>query len=135
MMTKNIFLLTLTLLLSCQIFAQKSNNENSEFYINVFINSSKEVFVESQKTNFSEVEKGIKKIINAHPFKLDEKIIYRIFADENLKLGYIIDVNQQMNKAYNGNIKTQRFLLNSVELNIDGKNWFESKKIKELKGN
>lgn len=134
-MTKNIFLLTLSLLLSCQIFAQKSNNENSEFYINVFINSSKEVFVESQKTNFSEVEKGIKKIINAHPFKLDEKIIYRIFADENLKLGYIIDVNQQMNKAYNENIQTQRFLLNTVELNIDGKNWFESKKIKELKGN
>ena len=134
-MTKNIFLLTLTLLLSCQIFAQKSNNENSEFYINVFINSSKEVFVESQKTNFSEVEKGIKKIINAHPFKLDEKIIYRIFADENLKLGYIIDVNQQMNKAFDENIKTQRFLLNTVELNIDGKNWFESKKIKELKGN
>ena len=134
-MTKNIFLLTLSLLLSCQIFAQKGNNENSEFYINVFINSSKEVFVESQKTNFSEVEKGIKKIINAHPFKLDEKIIYRIFADENLKLGYIIDVNQQMNKAYNENIQTQRFLLNTVELNIDGKNWFESKKIKELKGN
>ena len=125
----------MTILMGCQIFAQNNTNENSEFYINVFINANKDVFVESEKTEFAKITKGIKEIIKKHPFKVDENITYRIFADENLKLGYIIDVNQEMNKAYFENIQTQRYLLNTVELNIDGNNWFESKKIKELKGN
>ena len=134
-MTKKLLLLSLTILLGCQIFAQNNANENSKFYINVFINADKDVFVESEKTEFTKITSEIKGIINNHLFKVDEQIIYRIFADENLKLGYIIDVNEEMNKGYNENIQTQRYLLNTVELNIDGSNWFEAKKIKELKKN
>ena len=134
-MTKKFLLLSLTILIGSQIFAQKTSNENSEFYINVLINANKEVFVESEKTDFGNITNEIKEIISKHPFKVDEKLIYRIFGDENLKLGYIMDVNKQMNNAYYENIQTQKYLLNTLEFNVDGKNWFESKKIKELKGN
>jgi len=132
-MTKKLLLLSLTILLGCQIIAQNNSKENSKFYINIFINVDKDVFVESEKTEFTKITSEIKGIINNHPFKVDEQIIYRIFADENLKLGYIIDVNNEMNKGFNENIQTQRYLLNTVELNIDGNNWFEAEKIKELK--
>jgi hypothetical protein len=132
-MTKKLLLLVLTLITCCQVFAQNDNSLKSEFYINVFINADKDVFVESQKTDYSKVTTETKEILNNHPFKLDETIIFRIFADESLDLGYIMDVNQQMIKASSENFKTQRHLLNAVQLNIDGENWFESKKIKELK--
>lgn len=134
-MTKKFLLLSFAILIGCQIYAQKKSNENSKFYINVFINADKDVFVESEKTEFSKITMEVKEIINKQTFKVDQKITYRIFADENLKLGYIMDVNQEMNKAYYENIPTNRYLLNTIELNIDGKNWFESKKIKELKSN
>jgi hypothetical protein len=134
-MRKNLFILSLSLLLSCQLFAQNSSIENPEFYVNLFINSDKNIYVETQKTNFENIENEISLIIRNKPFKLDQKIVYRIFADENLNLGYIMDVNQEMLSAYDDNVKTERFLLNTIELNIDGENWFESKKIKELKGN
>jgi hypothetical protein len=133
-MTKKILLL-LTLIASCQIFAQDDKSLKSTFYINVFINADKEVYVESKKTDYSKVTNETKEILHNHPFKIDETIIYRIFADESLDLGYIMDVNRQMINASGEKFKTQRYLLNAVQLNIDGENWFESKKIKELKAN
>lgn len=132
-MLKNIFLLAVSILLSFPLFSQNNAINKSTFYINVFINSSKQVYVESNKTEFSNIKVEIKKIIRNHPFKIDETIVFRIFADENLKLGYISDVNREMDEAFDIPLSTRRYLLNTVQLNIDGKNWFESKNIQELK--
>ncbi|SOC81030.1 hypothetical protein SAMN06296241_2602 [Salinimicrobium sediminis] len=55
-----------------------------------------------------------------------EKFITRIFADENLDLGYIMDVNQEMLNGYGHEVQTLRYLLNTSEMKIDGQNWFES---------
>ena len=131
-MLKNIFLLAVSILLSFPLFSQNNAINKSTFYINVFINSSKQVYVESNKTEFSNIKVEIKKIIRNHPFKIDETIVFRIFADENLKLGYISDVNMEMVEAYDIPSPTRRYLLNTVQLDIDGKNWFESKNIQEL---
>lgn len=132
-MLKNIFLLAVSILLSFPLFSQNNAINKSTFYINVFINSSKQVYVESNKTEFSNIKVEIKKIIRNHPFKIDETIVFRIFADENLKLGYISDVNREMDEAFDIPLSTRRYLLNTVQLNIDGKNWFESKNIQKLK--
>ncbi|WP_034894947.1 hypothetical protein [Gillisia sp. Hel_I_29] len=132
-MLKNIFLLAVSILLSFPLFSQNNAINKSTFYINVFINSNKQVYVESNKTEFSNIKVEIKKIIRNHPFKIDETIVFRIFADENLKLGYISDVNREMDEAFDIPLSTRRYLLNTVQLNIDGKNWFESKNIQELK--
>jgi hypothetical protein len=40
----------------------------------------------------------------------------------NLDLGYVIDVNQKMLSYYKDNVTIENFLLNTVELNIDGQN-------------
>jgi len=37
-----------------------------------------------------------------------------------------------MLSALNQNVKTEQFLLNTVELNIDEQNWFDSINIQEL---
>lgn len=131
-MLKNIFLLAVSILLSFPLFSQNNAINKSTFYINVFINSSKQVYVESNKTEFSNIKVEIKKIIRNHSFKIDETIVFRIFADENLKLGYISDVNREMDEAFDIPSPTRRYLLNTVQLDIDGKNWFESKNIQEL---
>ena len=83
--------------------------------------------------NFNEVEKKVSQLIRNRPFKIDQEVIYRIFADENLKLGYIMDIHGEMSKA--GNAPTQKCLLNTTQLNIDGRDWFKAIDLKEIKKN
>lgn len=124
-MFKKVIFLFLILLSANKIIGQETKT-HEPFYVNLFISADKTIFVENEKTNFKEVETEVADIIRNKPFKLDQKIVYRIFADENLKLGYIIDVNHEMIKGYGENVKTLRYLLNTVESNIDGQNWFKS---------
>lgn len=110
-----------------------SYSQSNETYINLFISKDKTIYLETEKIGFDEVESKVSEIIRKMPFKLDRTIVYRIFGDENLKLGYIMDVNNKMLAAYDENVRTNRFLLNTVQLNIDGKNWFQSIEMKNLK--
>lgn len=131
-MLKNIIFLFLIIFSVNKTLGQETNTQEP-FYVNLFISANKTIFVETEKTNFKEVETTVADIIRNIPFKLDQRIVYRIFADENLKLGYIMDVNQEMLAGYGDNVKTLRYLLNTVELNIDGQNWFKSIDIQKLK--
>lgn len=110
-----------------------SYSQSNETYINLFISKDKTIYLENEKIGFDEVESKVSEIIRKMPFKLDQTIVYRIFGDENLKLGYILDVNNNMLAAYDDNVRTNRYLLNTVQLNIDGKNWFQSIEMKNLK--
>ena len=114
------------------VSAQKSDTGTDPFYVNIFISADKTIYVETEKSGFDEVEDKVSELIRNKPFKLDQKIIYRIFADENLDLGYIIDVNREMLSAYKENVFTRRFLLNTMELNIDGQDWFDSVEIDKI---
>lgn len=95
-------------------------------YINLFISANRTIFVETEKTGFNEVKTKVSSLVRNMPFKIDQRIVYRIFADENLDLGYIIDVNREMLNGYSHEVQTLRFLLNTSEMKIDGQNWFES---------
>jgi len=121
------------ILLSANKTIGQETNTQEPFYVNLFISANKTIFVETERTSFKEVETKVADIIRNKPFKLDERIVYRIFADENLKLGYIMDVNQEMLSGYGENVQTSRYLLNTVELNIDGQNWFNSIDMQKLK--
>ncbi len=65
--------------------------------------------------------------------------MYRIFADKNLQLGYIMDVEEELFYTYNDD-KTRRecYLLETVKLELDGAIWFEqlenSKRLIKVKG-
>lgn len=125
--------LVLILLSANEAIGQERNDQQKPFYINLFISANKTIYVETEKTNFNEIEAKVADIVRNIPFKLDQRIVYRIFADENLKLGYIMDVNQEMLSGYDDNVQTLRYLLNTIELNIDGQNWFKSIDMQKLK--
>ena len=126
-------ILLVLILLSANKAISQEKNLQEPFYINLFISADKTIFVETDKTSFEEVQTKVAEIIRNKPFLIDQKIVYRIFADENLKLGYIMDVNQEMLSGYGDNVQTSRYLLNTVDFNIDGQNWFKSIDMQKLK--
>ena len=131
-MFKKIIVVFLVLLSANKTIGQETNTQEP-FFVNLFISADKTIFVETEKTNFEEVEKKVAGIIRSKPFTIDQRIVYRIFADENLKLGYIIDVNQEMISGYGDGVQTLRYLLDTRKLNIDGRNWFKSIDMQKLK--
>lgn len=134
-MFKKVIFLTLLFLSFNKVLAQDSDMKTSQFYLNLFISADKTIYLETEKINYQTIENKVSDIIRSQPFKLDQTTVYRIFADENIDLGYLMDVNQKMLSAFNENVKTERFLLNTVKLNIDGQNWFDSINLKELEAN
>ena len=132
-MKENLTILICFLGFSMGINAQSSIENNNIFYLNVFINANKTIYVEEEKTSFQDVQNQVTKMLRKQPFKLDQQIIFRIFGDNDLDMGYIIDVNAEMRKAIHENIKTERYLLETKKLNIDGQNWFQKIDLKALK--
>ena len=132
-MKENLTILICFLGFSMGINAQASIENNNVFYLNVFINANKTIYVEEEKTSFQDVQNQVTKMLRKQPFKLDQQIIFRIFGDKDLDMGYIIDVNAEMRKAIQENIKTERYLLETKKLNIDGQNWFQKIDLKALK--
>ena len=132
-MKENLTILICFLGFSMGINAQSSIENNNVFYLNAFINANKTIYVEEEKTSFQDVQNQVTKMLRKQPFKLDQQIIFRIFGDKDLDMGYIIDVNAEMRKAIQENIKTERYLLETKKLNIDGQNWFQKIDLKALK--
>ena len=58
-------------------------------------------------------------------------VTYRIFADSDLMLGYIMDVEKQLLKGYSKEARRERLLLESLDFDIDGTNW--QKRLEGLK--
>lgn len=134
---KKIIAFAILAIVSSNLFAQKSIKENSTFYVNVFINDKKDIRIESELVEFENVSEVVRKRIYNHPMKLDETIVYRIFADEHLMLGYIMDVEQEMFKGYNNKTSRERHILETVAMEIDGPNWLkklEGVKFDKVKG-
>ena len=129
-MTRKLFFIALFFFSIDSVISQESNEP---FYVNVFISADKTIYVETKQTRFQEVNLKVAEIIRNAPFKLDQRIVYRIFADKDLQLGYIIDVEQEMLSGYRDDVQMRRYLLNTAELNIDGQNWFDAIDLKKLK--
>ncbi len=132
-MRANLVVLLCVLGFSIGMNAQSSIENNNVFYLNVFINANKTIYVEEEKTLFQDAQNQVTKMLRKQPFKLDQQIIFRIFGDKDLDMGYISDVNAEMRKAIQENIKTERYLLETKKLNIDGQNWFQKIDLKALK--
>ena len=132
-MFKKITLLLVMLFMANFSNAQNKIQEVSNVYINVFIDADKKIYIETDRTNLEDVEQKVSEILRNKPFAVDRTITYRIFADQTLKMASVIDLSQELLKARNEKVRQERYLLNSMEMNIDGKNWFESINISELK--
>jgi len=115
-----------------QMIHQASAQETQPFYVNIFINAEETYYVETERTEFENIEQKVSEIVRKKPFRIDQQIVYRIFADKNLPMAKLIDLDQKLQNAYSDNIRRERYLLDTVEMNIDGKNWFESIDINSL---
>ncbi|WP_424494194.1 hypothetical protein [Salinimicrobium sp. GXAS 041] len=101
--------------------------------MNDFISAYQSIFVETDKTKFEDVDTKVASIIRNIAFMPNQEVVFRIFADENLKLGYIWDVHGEMRSGCNDNVQTLKYLLKTRELNIDGQDWFKSINMQKLK--
>ena len=108
------------------MLSQASAQESRHFYVNIFINAEETYYVETERTKIENIEQKVSEIVRKKPFRIDQQIVYRIFADKNLPMAKLIDLDQKLSNTYSDNIRRERYLLNTVEMNIDGKNWFES---------
>lgn len=131
-MFQKLTLIILLITFGNHAFAQNSEIITDPFYVNVFVNADKTIYIETEKTSLENVNKKVSKIIRNRSFEIDQLTIYRIFADKSLKMGYLIDIDQKLLAAHNEKVRIERYLLNTVELNIDGENWFKSIDLKNL---
>jgi len=88
------------------------------------IDADKNIMVENKSVSFQEISAEVSKIIYAAPaFKYDG-VEYRVFGDESLALGNIIDVEDEMFKAYRDeNTSRKRYILNIKRSKLDNPNW------------
>jgi len=109
-----------------EMLSQTSAQETQPFYVNIFINAEETYYVETERTEIENIEQKVSEIVRNKPFRIDQQIVYRIFADKNLPMAKLIDLDQKLSNAYSDNIRREWYLLNTVEMSIDGRNWFES---------
>jgi len=131
-MLKKLTFFFLIMFIGNSVLAQDSDPTNST-YVNVFVSADKTIYVETEKTDFKNVEEKVSKMLRSKPFEVDQPVTYRIFADEKLKMGFLIDINQELLSAHKENVRFERYLLNTTKLDIDGANWFDSIDLKKLK--
>ncbi|WP_435136087.1 hypothetical protein [Formosa sp. A9] len=72
------------------------------------------------------IAEEVRTLIYNHPFSVDEHVTYRVYADKHLDLGYIMDTEQKLLKGYSYKVKRERYLLETVNTNIDGPNWLKA---------
>ena len=107
------------------LVAQKNSSDNdSKLIINLLIDANQDIMVENKRVSFEEVSREVRKIIYAAPAFKYNGVEYRVFGDVSLNLGVIIDVEDEMFKAYNDeSTSRKRYLLNIQKSKLDNPNW------------
>lgn len=106
--------------------------ENPVYYINVLIDADYNIYVQEKKTGFDEVTKEVRNIVYNIPESKFQGVIYRIYGDEKLKMGNVIDLGAELIRGFDP-IKVERYLLNLEDNGVDGSNYLEKLEKLELK--
>ncbi len=102
------------------------------FEINVFVDADKNIYLEEQKLSMSELLEETKALVYKQPAVKYNRLVYNIYADKNLKHGFIMDINHQLLRAVDGlKSKTNKYLLEYKNLDLDEAAW--QLEIKSLK--
>ena len=120
-MLKKYHLLFLALFVINAISAQ---NSEEIFTVDDYINYDMQIYLEDKLIENDNIEKEM----SDHAFKnnafYDDKVLYRIYADRKLHLGVIMNVNNQLIKAFHPSVtKTERYLLDTRELDVNESTW------------
>lgn len=102
------------------------------YYIDVLIDADYNIYVQEKNIGFEEVTKEVRSIVYNIPASKYQGVVYRIFGDEKLKMGNIIDVGAELIRGFDP-IKVERYLLNLEDNGIDGSNYLEKVEKLDLK--
>lgn len=117
----NYILILLSFLVSNSPLQQESEEI---FTVDVYINADRQVYLEDKLIKANEVEKEMSDYASRKKAFLEDSVLYRIYADRNLDMGFIMDINNQLISAFHpANTRTKRFLLYSEELDVNSTNW------------
>lgn len=122
----------LTLLFFSLFFNTYTGLSQEAFEINVFVDAVKNIFLEEQKLSLNELLEETKALVYKQPAVKYNRLVYNIYADKNLKHGFIMDVNHQLLRVVEGlKSKTYKYLLEYENLDLDEAEW--QLEIKSLK--
>ncbi len=100
--------------------------------VNIFVDAEKNIYLEEQKVSMSELLKETKALVYKQPALKYNRLVYNIYADKNLKHGFVMDINHQLLRAGEAlKSKTNKYLLEYKNLDLDKANW--QLEIKSLK--
>lgn len=102
------------------------------YYINVLVDSDHNIYIQEKKISFDEVAKEVRGIVYNISASKYQGVVYRIYADESLKMGNIIDLGAELIRGYDP-IKVERYLLNLERNKIDGSNYIKKLERLDLK--
>lgn len=114
-----------------EIVAQETK-ENPVYYINVLIDADHNIYVQGKVIGFEEITKEVRSIVYNISAAKYQGVVYRIYGDESLKMGNIIDVGTELIRGFDP-IKVERYLLNLEDNGLDGSNYLEKLEKLELK--
>lgn len=128
------FLLLFLLATTLSGFAQNKSSAKKSLVINVLIDADKKIYIEEYITPKGDITRGIQKIIRTTPSNKYQGVTYRIFADGSLQHGIIMDINQLLLVASQPiNTKTEKYLLDLKDNDLDGLDWTKQLKKLDLK--
>lgn len=97
------------------------------FTVDIFIDSDAQVYLENKSIDSGNIEQEMSDYVFEKNAYYDDNVLYRIYADRNLQLGLIMNINNQLIKAFHpSNTRTERYLLNAKELDVNASNWQNS---------
>lgn len=135
MNSRKIIVLLIFSVITIATYSQNRKSNTDPLYINILINDNKICYVENDQTDLSKIQAKISELLKKEKFQTDRKIVCQIFADENLKMGLIIDVTSDLHKMNIPDMLVKRYLLNTTNFELDGENWMNKvKNIPKQKG-
>ena len=122
----------ITLLFFSLFLVANTGLAQEAFEINIFVDADKNIYLEEQKLSLSELLEETKALVYKQPAMKYDRLVYNIYADKNLKHGFIMDLNHQLLQAVDGlESKTNKYLLEYKNLDLDKAAW--QLEIKSLK--
>ncbi len=114
-------------------WSQAYESKKSSVYINILITADKTIYVENDKTDLTKIESKISELLKKVKFQPDREIIVQIYADQTLKMELLTDLSSELYQMNLENMQVRRYLLNTMNFELDGENWL--KKIENIPKN
>lgn len=102
------------------------------FKINVFVDADKNIYLEDEEVAMNQLSRKTRTLIYNQPALKYDRLIFNIYGDQDLKHGFIMDVNHKLITAAKGlKSRTNKYLLAYKNINIEDTDWQEE--VKSLK--